>query len=49
MTQQFITYIILALACVYVFYRAYKTLKKKEACGKCELMKAAKTSKNATN
>jgi hypothetical protein len=49
MTQQLITYIILALACVYVIYRAYKSLKKKEACGSCELMKAAKTPKKATS
>jgi hypothetical protein len=45
MTQELITYIILALACVYVIYRAYKSLKRKEACGNCELMKAARTKK----
>jgi hypothetical protein len=49
MTQQLITYIILALACIYVIYRAYKSLKKKEACGNCELMKAAKAPKKTTN
>jgi hypothetical protein len=49
MIQQLITYIILAIACVYVIHRAYKSLKKKEACGKCELMKAAKTPKKATS
>jgi hypothetical protein len=49
MTQQFITYIILALACGYVIYRAYKSLKKKEACGNCELMKAAKVPKKTTS
>lgn len=49
MTQQIITYIILALACIYVSYRAYESLKKKKACGKCELMKAAQAPKKSTN
>jgi hypothetical protein len=48
MTQEIITYIILVLACVYVIYRAYGSLKKKQACGNCELMKAAKAPKKAT-
>jgi hypothetical protein len=42
MIQEIITYTLLVLACVYLFYRMYTSLKKKNACGSCALMKAAK-------
>lgn len=45
MIQQIAIYIILALALAYVCYRIYINIKKKHACNKCELMKAAKKSK----
>jgi hypothetical protein len=43
MVQQIITYTILSLACFYVGFRFYKSIKKKQACDKCGLMEAAKT------
>lgn len=42
MFQQVSIYILLAAALVYVGNRVYSSVKKKQACGKCELMKAAK-------
>jgi hypothetical protein len=42
MVQQVIIYIILLLACFYVGYRFYSSIKKKAACDKCGLMQAAK-------
>jgi hypothetical protein len=42
MLQQSITYLILSGAVAYVVYRMYSAVKKKQACGKCVLMKAAK-------
>jgi len=42
MAQQIIIYIILTLACFYVAFRIYKSIKKKQACDKCGLMEAAK-------
>jgi hypothetical protein len=42
MIQLAITYLILSGALTYVGYRLYSSLKKSQACGKCELMKAAK-------
>lgn len=42
MIQQVIVYLILILAIAYVGYRFYLSIKKKQACEKCELMKAAK-------
>ena len=41
MLQQLIIYIILALACFYVGYRFYRSVRKKQACDKCGLMQAA--------
>ncbi|HRG37636.1 MAG TPA: hypothetical protein PK289_03815 [Bacteroidia bacterium] len=49
MIQEIITYLLLALASAYVIYRGYESLKKQKACGKCELMKAAKLPKGTTN
>jgi hypothetical protein len=49
MVQQVITYILVVLASVYVIYRGYENLKKKKACDKCELMKAAKLPKSSTS
>jgi hypothetical protein len=49
MVQQIITYIILLLACIYVGVRFYSTIKKKEACGKCGLMQAAKENNPGLN
>jgi len=43
--QQLAVYLILALALAYVCYRIYSGIKKKQACGKCALMEAAKKSK----
>lgn len=45
MIQQIAIYIVLALALAYVFSRIYNSIKKKQACGKCALMEAAKKSK----
>lgn len=45
MFQQIVIYIVLALAFFYVAYRIYGSIKKKQACGKCVLMEAAKKSK----
>ena len=42
MIQEIIVYILLALAVVYVGYRIYSSIKKKQACDKCALMDAAK-------
>jgi hypothetical protein len=42
MFQQSIVYVLLSGAIIYVSIRFYSSIKKKEACGKCELMKAAK-------
>jgi hypothetical protein len=42
MFQQAAIYLILSAAIAYVAYRFYSSVKKKQACGKCELMKAAK-------
>jgi hypothetical protein len=42
MLQQVIVYILVSAAFVYAGYRLYSSVKKQEACGKCELMKAAK-------
>jgi hypothetical protein len=42
MIQQVIVYILLTLATAYVAYRFYGSIKKKQACDKCELMKIAK-------
>jgi hypothetical protein len=42
MIQTILVYIILAAACLYVGNRIYSSIKKKQACDKCELMKAAK-------
>ncbi|MEO6903037.1 MAG: FeoB-associated Cys-rich membrane protein [Bacteroidia bacterium] len=44
MIQQIIIYILLVLACVYIFYIIYRSLKKESACGSCSIMKAAKES-----
>jgi hypothetical protein len=44
MIQQIITYLLVLSALAYVTYRIYGSIKKKQACGKCELMKAAKNS-----
>jgi hypothetical protein len=49
MIQHIVTYVLLAIASCYVVYRSYENLKKQKACGKCELMKAAKLRKNTTN
>jgi predicted negative regulator of RcsB-dependent stress response len=45
MMQQIIIYIVLILALAYVGYRIYSSIKKKQACEKCELMKAVKKNK----
>jgi len=45
MFQQSAVYILLSGALGYVGYRFYSSIKKKQACGKCELMKAAKEAK----
>lgn len=45
MIQQIAIYIVLAFALAYVFSRIYKSIKKKQACGKCVLMDEAKKSK----
>ena len=42
MLQTILTYILVLLAATYVGYRLYSSVKKKQACDKCELMKAAK-------
>ncbi|MFY9309026.1 MAG: hypothetical protein WAQ28_08255 [Bacteroidia bacterium] len=42
MIQNIITYTFLALACSYVVYRTYASIRKKQACSKCALMEAAK-------
>jgi hypothetical protein len=42
MLQQSAVYILLSAALAYVGYRFYCSVKKKQACGKCELMKAVK-------
>lgn len=42
MIQEIIVSIIIAAAVVYVGYRFYSSLKKKQACGKCVLMEEAK-------
>lgn len=44
MIQEIITYILLVLACAYLSYIIYKSLKKKNACGSCAIMNAAKES-----
>lgn len=49
MLQQIIAYFILTLASLYVIYRGYDNLKKKKGCDKCELMKAAKSTKSPTS
>jgi hypothetical protein len=46
MIQQIIVYGLLVLALIYVGYRLYGSIKKKQACGKCALMEAAQ--KNAS-
>jgi hypothetical protein len=43
MIQQAVIYLILSGAVAYTGFRLYSSLKKKQACGKCVLMKAAKT------
>lgn len=45
MIQQIIIYFLLALASVYVGYRIYGSIKKKQACGKCALMEAVQKKK----
>ncbi len=47
MIQEIIVYIILGGACFYAGYRIYSSIKKKQACDKCELMKVAKEGKKA--
>jgi hypothetical protein len=42
MLQQLIIYIALTLSLVYVGFRIYGSIKKKQACDKCALMNAAK-------
>jgi hypothetical protein len=42
MFQQAAIYLLLSAAVAYVGYRLYGSIRKKQACGKCELMKAAK-------
>lgn len=42
MIQQIIIYILLLLACVYIVYIIYRSLRKESACGSCAIMKAAK-------
>ena len=42
MIQELAVYGIVLLAVAYVAYRMYGSIKKKQACDKCELMKAAK-------
>ncbi|MDF2438481.1 MAG: hypothetical protein K0Q95_2857 [Bacteroidota bacterium] len=42
MLQHAFTYLILSAAIAYVGFRFYASIKKKQACDKCELMKAAK-------
>lgn len=42
MLQQAAVYLILSGAIAYVSFRVYSSVKKKQACDKCELMKAAK-------
>ncbi len=49
MIQEVIVYILLILACYYIGKRIYKSIKKKEACGKCILMEAAKKSSTTTS
>jgi hypothetical protein len=44
MLQQSVSYLILSGAVAYVAYRMYSAVRKKQACGKCVLMKAAKSS-----
>jgi hypothetical protein len=48
MIQEVIVYILLILACYYIGKRIYKSIKKKEACGKCILMEAAKKTAKST-
>jgi len=45
MMEQIALYTLLLLAIVYVAYRFYASIKKKQACDKCELMKAVKEHK----
>jgi len=42
MIQEIAVYILVLLALCYVGYRFYASIKKKQACDKCELMKAVK-------
>lgn len=42
MFEQIIIYGILVLAFIYVAYRIYGSVKKKQACSKCALMKTEK-------
>lgn len=45
MFEQLILLLILLLSIAYIGYRIYSSFKKKQACDKCELMKAAKKNK----
>lgn len=45
MLQQLIVYTLLIVACAYVFYRIYLSVKKQQACGKCALMDVAQHKK----
>lgn len=45
MIEQIALYTLLLLAICYVAYRFYASIKKKQACDKCELMKAVKEQK----
>jgi len=41
MLQEIAVYIILLAAIIYIAFRFYASIKKKQACDKCELMKTA--------
>ena len=49
MIQEVIVYILLIFASYYIGSRLYGSIKKKQACGKCVLMEAAKKTAKSTN
>ncbi|MDQ3048408.1 MAG: hypothetical protein M3R27_12735 [Bacteroidota bacterium] len=49
MNQEIIAFVLLGIACCYVGYRVFGSIKKKKACGKCVLMDAAKEGQKNKN
>lgn len=49
MLQEVIIYILLILASYYIGSRFYRSIKKKQACGKCILMEEAKKTVKSTS